>query len=301
MKKKIVVVLIFILMLLLVLSYEVLNYAQENSSWKITQYGDNDGAQMMCFTVEGNKNGLVIIDGGYEDSEEQVENLKKVISQHNNKIDAWIITHLDSDHAGVFLNIYQNCPEIQIEKIYTANIPDLELAKEKAKWMTTWKTYEDFCNLDLKNLQCLSENDIIDNIIGLKMEVLWSYSDWVYKNSANLLNNGSLVFKLYGKNENMLFCADTQSKNIGDVIIQRHKDNLKSDYLQVAHHGNNSFTDEFYNIVSPKTAFICAPDSLINNIDNISWFTVGDIKKKLEDSGVTIYSDNTSPNTIIIH
>ena len=126
---------------------------EDNASWKITQYGDNVGAQMMNFSIEGNNHGLVLIDGGYENSTEQVEYIKSLIKKHNNKVDAWIITHLDSDHAGAFNYIYKNCPEVQINKIYTTNIPNLELAKEKAKWENDWKTYEDFCGFNLKNIQ----------------------------------------------------------------------------------------------------------------------------------------------------
>ena len=273
---------------------------EDNISWKITQYGDNVGAQMMNFSIEGNNHGLVLIDGGYENSTEQVEYIKTLIKKHNNKVDAWIITHLDSDHAGVFNYIYKNCPEVQINKIYTTNIPNLELAKEKAKWENDWKTYEDFCGFNLKNIQYLSEGDNIENLIGLRMKVLWAYSDWVYNNSTNLLNNGSLVFKLFGKEENILFCADTQDIKVCNQIIEKYKGILKSDYLQVGHHGNNSFSDEFYEIVSPKVALFCAPDWLMNNEGNVSWFTVGKIRDLLRNKGTQIVSYNTSPNIINI-
>lgn len=276
------------------------NVFEENVWWKFTQYGDNIGAQMMNFSIEGNNHGLVLIDGGYENSIEQVEYIKNVIKQHNNQVDAWIITHLDSDHAGVFNNIYKNCPEIQINKIYTTNIPNLELAKEKAKWENDWKTYEDFCSFNLKNIQYLSEGDSVENLIGLRMKVLWSYSDWVYNNSTNLLNNGSLVFKLYGKEEDVLFCADTQDVKVGNQIIEKYKGILKSDYLQVGHHGNNSFSNEFYDLVSPKVAFFCAPDWLMNNEGNVSWFTVGKIRDLLQKKSTRIVSHNTSPNIISI-
>lgn len=303
MKKKIILG-IGIIILLCVFSLGVvyvLSKSNQNTEWNLTQYGKNELPQMMCFTIEGNKNGLVVIDGGYKSSAEDVDRIIKIAEKHKNKIDAWIITHLDSDHAGVFLNVVQNHPEIEIKNVYTSNIPSLEKAKEKAPWETEWDPYEEFVSLNLDNVTFLYENDEIEDIIGLKMKVLWAYSDWIYENSSNLLNNGSLVFKLYGNEENMLFCADTQDKKIEAKLVENHEQDLKSDYLQVGHHGNNLFSEDFYKKqVVPNIAFFAAPEDLINNVNNVSWFTAGTVKKWLEDIGVKVYLHNTTPNSIII-
>lgn len=303
MKKKIILG-IGIIILLCVFSLGVvyvLSKSNQNTEWNLTQYGKNELPQMMCFTIEGNKNGLVVIDGGYKSSAEDVDRIIKIAEKHKNKIDAWIITHLDSDHAGVFLNVVQNYPEIEIKNVYTSNIPSLEKAKEKAPWKTEWEPYEEFVSLNLDNVTFLYENDEIEDIIGLKMKVLWAYSDWIYENSSNLLNNGSLVFKLYGNEENMLFCADTQDKKIEAKLVENHEQDLKSDYLQVGHHGNNLFSEDFYKKqVVPNIAFFTAPEDLINNVNNVSWFTAGIVKKWLEDIEVKVYLYNTTPNSIII-
>lgn len=246
------------------------------------------------------KVGLVIVDGGYEDSEEQVNNILSVAKKHDNKIDAWIITHLDSDHAGVICNVIKNHSEIKIKNIYTTNVPSLEQAKEKAPWEDEWECYEYFTSLNFKNITYLYENDQVNDIIGLKMDVLWAYSDWIYENSSNLLNNGSLVFKLYGKEESMLFCGDTQAKVVEDKILENHENEIDSDYLQVGHHGNNSFSEDFYKKVSPKAAFFAAPEELINNVANVSWYTADKIKGWLENDGVVVYSYRTSPNVVVI-
>ncbi len=140
MKKKFLIIILIIA--LIIGSYFVININKknnsvvnnlinenENTSWKITQFGSNNDNQMMCFTIEGNKDGLIIVDGGYENSDYNFLNLQSVIQKHNNKVDAWIITHLDSDHAGVLVNVLKNHNDIDIKKIYTTNYPDFELAK----------------------------------------------------------------------------------------------------------------------------------------------------------------------------
>lgn len=54
--------------------------------------------------------------------------------------------------------------------------------------------------------------------------------------------------------------------------------------------------DKFYDVVSPKVSFFCAPDWLINNEPKIEWFTVEKVRKVLEENGSEIVWHNTSPN-----
>ena len=54
------------------IDYTVYKLEEENTSWTITQYGTDGDLQSMCYTIEGNNSGLVIIDGGYVDDENLV-------------------------------------------------------------------------------------------------------------------------------------------------------------------------------------------------------------------------------------
>ena len=94
----------------------------------------------------------------------------------------------------------------------------------------------------------------------------------------------------------MLFCGDVQDKAVGDYLLRNFGKYLKSDYLQVAHHGNNNLGEIFYKAVSPKISFFAAPDWLIENRENIEWFTVKEIRATLEELGSKILWYNTSPN-----
>lgn len=244
MKKIVLVILLVIIIVCGIATYDSIldksevtvtpDASEENSSWIITQYGSAGGEQMMSFSIEGNVDGLVIVDGGYENVEGDVNNILEVIKKHKNVVDTWVVTHLDSDHAGVFLNIMKNHPEVTIKNVYTENIPELEKCKASTPWEVDWSTYEDFVKLgtENENIKSLSEGDIIEDVIGLNLEVLWSYSEWVDTYSSNILNNGALVFKLSGKEESMLFFADVQDGKIGNELIRKHQEKLKADYVQ---------------------------------------------------------------------
>ena len=314
MKKKILIAFLVIILLfisveiigIIVLNTEVTEEKNskdflENISWKLTQYGGNYMPQRMCFVIEGNNNGLLIIDGGYEDSPDDVERILSIINNHENKVDAWIITHLDSDHAGVILNIIKNHPEIQIDNIYTTNVPTLEKAIEKFPEETEWEQFKDFTAMENDNIHYLYEEDEVKSIIGLKMKVLYAYSDWTYENVKNMLNNGSLFFKLYGKEDSMLFMGDCQDPKVEKRIVQKHKKDLKSTYIQIGHHGNNNFSRDFYKTVSPEIAFFPAPTELIENAYNVPWYTAGKIRDWLVEDGAQVMCLETAPNEITIY
>lgn len=253
----------------------------------------------MCFTIEGNSNGLIIIDGGYSNNDEQIKTLREKNAEHGNVVDAWIITHFDSDHAGVFVKLKSDDNNIKINKVFVPNVPvDMDLLKENAPFENEWQTYEEYLKLNVSNLIQVHPGDKYENLIGLNMKVLSSYEDWIDEKMDNLFNNGSIVFKLEGKEESALFCGDVESEIIGEYLIDNYKEELKAEYLQIAHHGNNNLSDEFYRLVNPKIVFFCAPDWLINNDNGIAWFTVQEHKDFLEKMGCKILWYNTSPNKV---
>ena len=271
----------------------------KNESWTLTQFGSNEGSQMMCFTIEGNEKGLVIIDGGYRDVEEQHQFLIDKIAEHNNVVDAWIITHFDADHGGEFVRIANEENDVQIKKVYVADTPtDMELLKKNAPYEDDWSVYEDYLAMDLPQKVKVHPGNQYQ-LIDLKMKVLCSYEDWIDEKTDNLLNNGAIVFKLYGNEESLLFCGDVQSEVIGEYLMENCKNDLKSDYLQVGHHGNNNLGDEFYREVSPKIAFFAAPDWLMENVARVPWYTVEENRAVLEETGAEILWHNTSPNQIL--
>lgn len=300
MKKKILITLLLIIITILtIISIYLIN--NKNTQWNITQFGDNVGAQMMCYTVEGNKDGLIIIDGGYKDNQEQFEFLKNKIKENNNIVDAWIITHFDSDHAGVFLKVQEELKDVKIKKLFVQDAPeDIEILKQNASWEDDWSTYEECMKIELPQKIKVHSGDFYKNITGLDLKILCSYDEWIDEKTNNLLNNGSIVFKLYGKEQSMLFTADIQNQPISKYLIDNYKEDLKSEYLQVPHHGNNSMGEEFYKLVKPSVAFFSAPDWLMNNDGKVSWFTVETNRKILEDLGSQIFWHNTSPNEIIL-
>ena len=75
--------------------------------------------------------------------------------------------------------------------------------------------------------------------------------------SENVLNNNSLVMKIYLKNLTMMFTGDIEEVAEKELVKLYSNNELKADILKVAHHGSKtSSTIEFLKAVSPKIALI---------------------------------------------
>ena len=270
------------------------------SAWTITQYGDANGNQHMFYTIQSDTGSLVVIDGGFR---EEADFVRETIKSLGGKVDCWILTHPHNDHIGAFNQIYADPAGIEIGQIYTTYI-DQEKYRQKAQPWDTYEMYEEFLALtkDAENVAYLYQGDRLE-VAGLKMSVFNAYHDYVDQVSGDLANDGSLMFRLEGNAESMLFCADV-GISMSDSLVQKYGGELKSDYLQIAHHGNGGLNDEFYRLVSPKKVFFDAPDWLMNNQNPSTLETAGydtpENRKLMEELGAEICSFSTAPNSIVL-
>ncbi len=259
--------------------------------WKVTQFGDPSLEQEMCYTITTDT-GLVIVDGGcsYE-----VSRLREIIAQYGNCVEAWILTHPHSDHISAFMDIYDDPQGIEIHHVYAAQFPDEDRMKENASW-DNYEALERFRSMEISQLEYVSEGDTLDLLGGLKAEILSAYSDTVDERSNDLMNDGSVMFRIQGSRDSMLFCADV-GKSLTEYLVDRYGEGLKSDYVQMGHHGYGGPDGEFYELVDPKGAFFDAPAWLMEDETDHS---TREKEQLMQEMGAVIYSYYTTPNQILL-
>ena len=87
----------------------------------MTMLSSQGGAQMLSSVIRSQNGSLVVVDGGWEaDGGYLVEHIKA----NGGVVDAWLITHPHSDHAGALYDILKNrSDEIEINRIYYSFAP----------------------------------------------------------------------------------------------------------------------------------------------------------------------------------
>ena len=267
--------------------------------WIITQYGNESGSQQMCYTLTNLIGDLVIIDGGLRSNSQVV---RKIITDHGNRVKSWILTHPHIDHAGAFLEIMGNQADarfITVERIY---VPDVNAARmrDTAKPSDSINEIERYFGVirQMPGVVALHENDTL-NLIGLQMKVLNAWDSNVDRLERNLCNNGSLMFMIMGRSEKMLFCADVE-KEREELIIAKHGNELRADYVQLAHHGNWGLSMDFYKWVgAQKGVFADAPSYILDDVSGR--YDGPQLKQWFMNRGIPYYRFTTVPNTIILH
>ena len=285
-----------IVLLIIVIAFCGIIFILNSNSFEATivQYDDISGSQAMFYTIETKSGDFIVVDGGTVGNAKYV---REVIEKHGNRVSTWILTHPHPDHIGAFNEIYSDPQGIKINNIITIDM-DYNLYKENAQAWDDFPTFERFCSLikDENNIQYVHTGDVL-NLHGFKMKVYNAYDDTTILYTKDLANQGSIVFKLCGKKESILFTSDVNGEVFSNKIIEQFGKELRADYLQMGHHGNWSITKEFATIVQPTAAFFDAPEWLM---DDEKYDTKKNIRM-MEDMNAIIYTFHTTPNTVIIH
>ena len=277
----------------------VISHNVKAGPWRITQHGNENSSQQTFYTLTNQIGDLVIVDGGLRSSSQAVW---KEITDHGNRVKAWILTHAHYDHTGAFVEIMgrqDTASLIHVDRIYICPM-NVGRMRETARAADAMDRIETYLNLisRLNNTVTLHENDQF-NLMGLKIKVFNAWDHNVDQMSKDLCNLGSLMFMVSGRSEKMLFCADVQ-KEMEKFIISKHRHELKADYVQLAHHGNWGLTTDFYSLVgAEKGAFADAPSYILD--DGTGRYDGPQLKRWFMSRGTPYYRFTTVPNSIILH
>ncbi|MDD5858907.1 MAG: MBL fold metallo-hydrolase [Eubacteriales bacterium] len=266
-------------------------------TWTLTQYPTSDEWQAMIYTITDQEGNLAIVDGGYTQDADQ---MRSIIAAHGNHVSTWIITHAHPDHCGAFTQIMGNNTDgaITVDRVITPKVNE-ELYEKTATAVDDIDSYYAFEKVlgTMSNVVYPSEGDTYD-ILGLKMTVLNTWDSAVEKLSTDLLNAGSLVFRLDGRSTSMLFMADLISTQEMHVV-DHYKDLLDTTYVQVAHHGNHGCSTRIYQYMHPVGVFIDAPDVIID-ADTYETYNGKMLLEDFEAQGAAIYRLSAAPHSVTL-
>lgn len=254
-KNKVVAILICIFIIIFVFYIEKI---KNDKNVTIIQLSPQTSSQMMGYIIKTKNNKMIIIDGGIVGD---TDNLKKYIQEHNNEVDYWFLTHNHNDHASAFVKI-ANEENIEIKNVYASlNDKNWYEINEPSRAEFS-KVLIDTLNSDkLKNKvkePKLNEKLKID---GINVEILGIKNPEITENPGN---EQSMVIKFDTGSTKFLILGDTGKKS-SEKLLKNQKDKLKSDIVQMAHHGQAGATEELYKEINPIICLWPTPKWLWNN------------------------------------
>lgn len=226
---------------------------------------------MMSFVIVTKQNNVIVIDGGRP---LDMPLLKEYVAGRH--ISAWILTHAHNDHISGFVDeidknggadfdiekIYYNFPPYDI--INNHNVPDYEYYCAELNEMLP-----DFNRIlpKIKNKCHIVQQGETVQIDEITIDFIYTYHPGLV---SNLINDSSLVFKLRTADTSVLFLGDLGAEG-GDMLFRESRHLLKSDMVQMAHHGHMNCGMEVYAEIAPKVCLWCCPDWLYEE-DEIPYY-----------------------------
>jgi len=246
-----------------------------------------NGAQMNSFIVTTKEGNVIVIDGGYRcDAEKLLGKLREITGKDIPHIDAWFLTHPHNDHVDAFIECVENRrEEFTYSRVYFS-FPSIQFMErnENIYSYTIKDIYKAF-PLFADHYESISTGDTY--VYGsAELHILYTHNGLL---SMNAGNNASTIFRLTLGGKTVMFLADAGVEE-GELLLKEYGATLKSDYCQMAHHGQNGVERDVYEAISPEACFWCAPQWLYDNdggkgFDKNIWKTVT-VRRWMEEMGV---------------
>lgn len=214
----------------------------------------------MCYITQCADGSFFIVDSAHMNSTDDHKRLydflcKLVPTGEKIVIAGWFFSHAHQDHIVKFMDfITAGYDNYEIECLYY-NFPDLSIPGSEEWSMSDKQTMKEF-------------NELIDNhkeipvvklhtgqkffIRNLKFEVLATHDD-IYPGNLACFNDSSTILLMTVDGCKTIFLGDSNYTEC-NILISRYGDYLKSDIVQVAHHGYNKDNVEVYHYINAKVA-----------------------------------------------
>lgn len=204
---------------------------------------------------------FVVIDGGWDfecEADKLMTALRKQSPTQTPRIAAWIFTHPHEDHYPCFSTFCEKYSgDVKIEALLYSfppmagetleNFPRLNNERE----LERLRLFEDWIS-KIGAPVIRPHTGQVYKFGDVQLEILSSPDDLCrYPADVNAL---SLITRLTVCGQSILFCADGLLDEV--LLSQRYGAYLKSDILQVTHHGFNGGSEECYRLVDPSVCLV---------------------------------------------
>ncbi len=227
----------------------------------LESYGGDEGLGVgnqlgLCLIFRMADGRFVIVDGGNHNNATIPllnNNLRELaVDKDNIVIAAWIMTHAHGDHVGAFVKFsnsaYKNKVTVQnfVHHLCTAeqyeNCNDAGRADQTRQLMKTYKG---------ANIIKAHTGQVM-KIAGAEIEMLFTSAD-LEPYVLDYHNTSSLVFRVTAEGNSVMVLGDASTVSNGHMV-KIYGDYLKSDMVQIAHHGFQGGTVPLYEAIQAKVA-----------------------------------------------
>ena len=254
--------------------------------------GKNDYFNGMSYVIRLKDGSFIIIDGGHDktiDSDRIYNTLKKQAPDPDNiVIAAWIFTHGHEDHTGFFDYFCKTyASEVKVEQ-FIYNFPSANELNDAYTLATRGNILRYFKGTPIVK----AHPGQVFHIRNAKITMLYTNDLWDYKTSKLTSSNyASLVFTIEMEGKKIMMLGDYA--DAGTLRSLYSRTTLKSDIMQVSHHGISDCGTLLYPIVAPEWALWPLGSDYIEEYDRVvSEHPMNAYMKTMDPNKVFMAEDN---------
>lgn len=206
-------------------------------------------AQQLSAVFKSSDGSVIVVDGGQK---ADAEHLISVIKEMGGRVDAWLITHPQTDHVGALNYILESGrTDISIDGIYysfpeqawyDANDPD------ECGMVRTLR----------KNLSAIDPAKLHSDMKAGSGAVLSDKLSFKALNEPQLTtgifagNSSGIMYDIAIDGKHFIILGDMAAET-GDKLMEAGAlDGIVCDYVQISHHGQTGVSNAFYNRLNPS-------------------------------------------------
>lgn len=223
--------------------------------WQIPSHSNTIGNSYVFQTKTGK---IIVMDGGFP---EEAFTLRGFIGALGNEVEAWFISHPHDDHMGALWEILkQGTQDLRIKAIYHSRITDKVIDAEPTEAGKARDFYERLNSCEAKVVDIQQPGQVFD-FDGMMLKIVSVATQL----TTNPYNNNSMIMRVWDKKKSMVFLGDAGIE-CGDLALKGpFAKDLDCDYLQMAHHGQNGCSEEFYRSIKFRACLWPTPMWVWNN------------------------------------
>ncbi len=228
-----------------------------------TLYMQRSVTDTICLSLifkDGEK--VVVFDGGFAS---EGESLAAKLNELGGCVDIWVLTHPHDDHMGALCHVLQHHPEITV-KTACYNFLPYELICQH-----THSDPNSLAMIPLVPKLCRARGVRIvtpqaGDTYPLAEAVLRCLRQPDPALTEDQINNSSTVWRIETNGKRVLILGDLGFLAGEQLAAALPAAELKSDYVQMAHHGQNGAGPNLYNLIDPDYCIWCTPTWVWDNV-----------------------------------
>ena len=250
-----------------------------SSGFTLWQLPSQIGSIGMSYVIQTKGGKVIVVDGGFP---KDAGYLRGFIAALGNTVDAWFISHPHDDHAGALCELLKAPRDLNIKVIYTSMNDYDWYTKVEPDSLAFFKEFFQVLHNSGVKVVDVQLGAVMD-IDGAKCKVIGVKNPEI---TNNAYNESSMVVKISDSKKSVLFLGDLGVEGGKKLVAGKYAKDLPSDYVQMAHHGQNGVDENCYKAIKPKYCLWPTPLWVWTNYSGKGTLATLEVRKWIDELGV---------------